>query len=78
MEQKREKKITEQMKTIIDYIEKNGSINDEQIEALLNIKKTRAYVLTAQMKEMLLIKSSGRGKTKVYSLYNDNGSEKNH
>ncbi len=68
--------ITEQMKTIIDYIEKNGSINDEQIEALLNIKKTRAYVLTAQMKEMLLIKSSGRGKTKVYSLYNDNGSEK--
>lgn len=65
--------ITDQMHMILDYIQKNGRINDEEICQLLSIKKTRAFVITKQMREMKLIQVVGRGESKYYTLQ-DKGS----
>lgn len=77
LSEKTDSDITEQMKAILDYIQENGSITDEQIEVLLDVKKTRAYIISTQMKKMLLIKSSGRGKSKTYTLYSSDSSDEN-
>lgn len=61
-------KITEQEKTVISYIEKNGSVDDDALQELLDIKQTRAYVLMKKMKEKGLITSKGRGVNKKYYL----------
>lgn len=60
--------ITPQMKTVLDYLNEYGEINDEDLRELLNIKKTRAYLLTRQMSEEGLIEIVGRGVAKVYRL----------
>ena len=62
------KPITDQMNKVISYIKENGSATDAEIEQLLDIKHTRAYILTKQMCEQKLIESVGRGKTKNYLL----------
>lgn len=36
-------------------------MNDEELQELLNIKKTRAYLLTRQMNERGLLEINGRG-----------------
>lgn len=59
---------TNQMNKVISYIKENGSATDAEIEQLLDIKHTRAYILTKQMCEQKLIESVGRGKTKKYLL----------
>ena len=41
--------ITPQMKTVMDYLEEYGEMTDEDLQELLNIKKTRAYLLARQM-----------------------------
>lgn len=61
-----EKEITPQMQTILDYIAANGSITDLQIQDLLGLKKTRAFNLAKQMREMGLIAVNGRGSEKKY------------
>ena len=62
-----EKTITPQMQTILDFIRENGSITDLQIQELLGLRKTRAFNLANQMREMELIASIGRGsEKKVY------------
>ena len=58
--------ITTQMQKILDYIKVNGQINEQEIETLLGIKKTRIYNLTKQMRDLGLIKISGRGAQKAY------------
>ena len=58
--------ITSQMQTILDYISEHGQITDGEIQALLKLKKTRAYTLVRQMREMGLITAEGRGKEKKY------------
>lgn len=60
--------ITPQMKTVINYLVDNGEISDTDIQDLLNIKKTRAYLLARQMYENGLIDIIGRGTTKKYRL----------
>ncbi|MBS5003062.1 RNA-binding domain-containing protein [Holdemania filiformis] len=47
--------ITPQMKTVIDYLAEYGEMTDEDLQELLNIKKTRAYLLARQMNENGLI-----------------------
>ena len=37
--------ITPQMKIVLDYLKEYGEMNDEDLQELLNIKKTRAYML---------------------------------
>ena len=43
--------ITPQMKMVIDYLNEYGEMTEEDLQELLNIKKTRAYLLTRQMSE---------------------------
>lgn len=59
---------TPQMQKILDYIVEHGHITDEEIGMLLELKKTRIFNLTTQMREMGLIFSKGRGKTKLYFI----------
>lgn len=60
--------VTPQMKTVIDYLAEYGEMTDEDLQELLNIKKTRAYLLTRQMSEGGLIEIIGRGSAKKYKL----------
>lgn len=60
--------ITPQMKTVLDYLAEYGEMTDEDLQELLNVKKTRAYLLVRQMHESGLIEIKGRGATKKYSL----------
>lgn len=58
--------ITPQMKTVLDYLAEYGEMTDEDLQELLNIKKTRAYLLARQMHENELIDIIGRGASKKY------------
>ena len=60
--------ITPQMKTVLDYLAEYGEMTDEDLQELLNIKKTRAYLLARQMNENDLIEFIGRGAGKKYKL----------
>ena len=60
--------ITPQMKTVMDYLAEYGEMTDEDLRELLNIKKTRAYLLARQMYEKGLIDIIGRGAAKKYKL----------
>ena len=60
--------ITPQMKTVLDYLAEYGEMTDEDLQELLNIKKTRAYLLARQMNENGLIDIIGRGAGKKYKL----------
>ncbi len=60
--------ITPQMKTVMDYLAEYGEMTDEDLQELLNVKKTRAYLLARQMNENGLIIIAGRGAGKKYKL----------
>lgn len=60
--------ITPQMKAVLDYLSEYGEIGDEELQDLLNVKRTRAYIVARQMVEQGLIKSSGRGINKHYYI----------
>lgn len=60
--------ITQQMQTVIDYLNENGEMTDNTMQELLDIKKTRAYLLARQMSEKGLINIVGRGAAKKYIL----------
>ena len=60
--------VTDQMKTVLDYLEMHEQIADAELEELLGIKKTRVFNLTKKMKELGLIESFGRGQEKRYEL----------
>ena len=57
-----------QMKTVMDYLAEYGEMTDEDLQELLNVKKTRAYLLARQMNENGLIEIIGRGAGKKYRL----------
>lgn len=60
--------ITPQMKTVLDYLQEYGEMTDEELQELLRIKKTRAYMLSQQMSKDGLIEIVGRGAAKKYRL----------
>lgn len=60
--------ITPQIKMVIDYLAEYGEMTDEELQELLNIKKTRAYLIARNMKESGLIEILGRGTSKRYKL----------
>jgi ATP-dependent DNA helicase RecG len=60
--------VTRQMEKVLAYLASHGWINDENLMTLLDIKKTRAYLLGKQMEEMGLIIIKGRGKDKKIRL----------
>ena len=60
--------VTPQMQTVIDYLAEYGEMTDEDLQELLNVKKTRAYLLIRKMNENGLIEIVGRGAGKKYKL----------
>ena len=60
--------VTPQMKTVLDYLTEYGEVTDEDLQELLNVKKTRAYLIARQMNENGLIEIVGRGSAKKYKL----------
>lgn len=59
-------RISPQMKTVMDYLAEYGEMTDEDMQELLNVKKTRAYLIARQMHEDGLIDIIGRGAAKKY------------
>jgi ATP-dependent DNA helicase RecG len=55
-----------QTSQIFDQIARNGFTTDEEVQDLLGIKKTRAYILVKQMIDSGLIEVKGRGAGKKY------------
>lgn len=60
--------VTPQMKTVLDYLAEYGEMTEDDLQEMLNIKKTRAYLLARQMRENGLIDIIGRGAAKKYKL----------
>ncbi|MBQ4518772.1 MAG: putative DNA binding domain-containing protein [Clostridia bacterium] len=59
---------TQQEQLIIDYIKDNGSITDDEIQTMLEIKKSRAYVIVKSMKDKGILITKGRGNDKKHYL----------
>jgi ATP-dependent DNA helicase RecG len=60
--------VTPQMQILLDYLKEHGDISDEEVQTLLNVKRTRAFNLTKQMSEAGLIAIIGRGKNRKFVL----------
>ena len=60
--------LTPQMKKVLDYLEVHGEISDVKLQALLGVKRTRAFNLTKQMSEAGLLTIIGRGKNRKIVL----------
>lgn len=60
--------VTPQMKTVMDYLAEYGEMTDEELQDLLNVKKTRSYLIARQMHENGLIDIIGKGAEKRYKL----------
>ncbi|MDR1205446.1 MAG: putative DNA binding domain-containing protein [Peptococcaceae bacterium] len=55
-----------QAKAILDFLDQHGEAAEEDLQELLNVKRTRAYTLAKQMADAGLIKIIGRGVNKKY------------
>lgn len=62
----KEIKITPQMQKIMDHITENGEITESGICDLLSLKKTRAFTIAKQMRDIGLIEVIGRGDNRRY------------
>lgn len=56
------------MKVVLDYLAEYGEMGEEDLQKLLNVKRTRAYLVAHQMMERGLIESSSRGVAKRYRM----------
>ena len=63
--EKTEKELSDQQKKIIDYLSNRETASEEEIQNLLGIKRTRAYLVTKELADSGLIEIIGRGKDKV-------------
>lgn len=61
-------RVSPQVKTVLDYLAEYGEINDSELQELLNIKRTRAYLLARQMCDAGQLECIGRGPSKRYRL----------
>lgn len=60
--------IKKQWQIVIDYLTEHGEITGSKLQELLDVKRTRAYILAKEMEETGLIIASGRGENKKYRL----------
>ena len=60
------KMLTEQHGLIFEHIREHGSITDQEIQELLNVKRTRAYTIAKELRDEGWITAVGRGKEKKY------------
>lgn len=58
--------ITPQMKIVLDYLDEYGEMTEEDLQELLNVKKTRGYLIAREMNEKGLMDIIGRGAEKRY------------
>ena len=57
-----------QQQKVIDYLRENQTISEEQLQELLDIKRTRAYLIAKEMLDKNLLAVKGRGIKKIYYL----------
>ena len=62
--------ITPQMQVILDYLSKHHEISESELQQLLEVKRTRAYLIARRLCEMNLITVHGKGANKVYIINN--------
>ena len=60
-------KLTNQEKIILEYLNDHHELNDEIIQNLVNVKRSRALAIIRMMSEKGLLKIVGRGKNKKTS-----------
>ena len=60
--------VNKQWQAIIDYLTEYGEMNEDKLQDLLDVKKTRAYTIARQMKDARIISVSGRGERKIFKL----------
>lgn len=60
--------VPKQYQAVIDYLNERDSMTEEELQELLNIKRTRAYNLYKKMEAEGYIKVSGRGTGKIITL----------
>ena len=69
MEQEhRYKALSLQKKMVLSYLEEHKSMSEKELQELLQIRKTRAYLLSREMQEEGLIVIEGRGEKKIFRL----------
>lgn len=54
------------MQVILDYIAQHGEINNENVQEILGVKRTRAYTILNRWSIMALLPQAARGKEKKY------------
>ena len=64
------KALSLQKKMVLSYLEEHKSMSEKELQELLQIRKTRAYLLSREMQEEGLIVIEGRGEKKVFRLPN--------
>ena len=62
------KPLSLQKKTVLSYLEEHKNMSEKELQELLQIRKTRAYLLSREMQEEGLIVIEGRGEKKVFRL----------
>lgn len=60
--------VTPQMQKVLSFISEHGQITNDEVQSLLGIKKTRAFNLIKQMRNMELVQVLGRGEEKRYTV----------
>lgn len=60
--------LTPQMELIMDQLKIKEALSDEDVMALLRLKRTRTYLILKKMNDLGLIEIRGRGQSKVYML----------
>ena len=59
-------KTEEQMRMILEFVAGHGEITLEDVQMLLDIKETRAYILLKQLVDAGALAVVGRGRNKKY------------
>ena len=60
--------LTPQMELIMDQLKIKEALSEEDVMALLRLKRTRTYLILKKMNDLGLIEIRGRGQSKVYML----------
>ena len=67
--------IPAQMQKVLDFISEHGQITEQEVQSLLGVKKTRAFILLKEMREAGLVQVIGRGVGKKYIRPTENEKE---
>ena len=63
--------VTEQMQAVLDHLSVHTQADEDALMELLNVKRTRTYLITRQMVDLGLLTIIGRGKHKKYVRPNE-------